>query len=62
MKTISSPGSSLVIQQLRLHAPNAGGLGSIPCQGTRSRMLQLRARMLQLKYPACGNEDPVCRS
>ena len=35
-------GTSLVIQQLRLHAFNAGGPGSIPGQGTRSRMPQLR--------------------
>ncbi|TEA26021.1 hypothetical protein DBR06_SOUSAS3210075, partial [Sousa chinensis] len=31
-------GTSLVVQWLRLHAPIAGGLGSIPGQGTRSRM------------------------
>ena len=31
-------GTSLVVQWLRLHAPNAGGLGSIPGQGTRSHM------------------------
>ena len=35
-------GTSLVLQWLRLHAPNAGGLGSTPGQGTRSHMLQLR--------------------
>ena len=29
-------GTSLVVQWLRLHAPNAGGLGLIPGQGTRS--------------------------
>ena len=29
-------GDSLVVQWLRLHAPNAGDPGSIPCQGTRS--------------------------
>ena len=28
-------GTSLVVQWLRLHAPNAGGLGSIPGQGTK---------------------------
>ena len=39
----------------RIHAPNAGGLGSIPGQGTRSHMSQLRVRMLQLKGPACRN-------
>ena len=34
-------GTSLVVPWLRLQAPNAGGLGSIPGQGTRSHMLQL---------------------
>ena len=33
-------GSSLLVQWLRLHAPNAGGSGSIPAQGTRYHMLQ----------------------
>ena len=42
---------SLVVQWLRLHAANAGGLGSIPGQGTRSHMLQLRVHMPQLKIP-----------
>ena len=31
-------GTSLVVQWLRLHAPNAGGLGLIPGQVTRSCM------------------------
>ena len=35
-------GTSLVVQGLRLHAYNAGGLGSIPGQGTRSHMPQLK--------------------
>ena len=35
-------GTSLVVQWLRLWAVNAGGLGLIPGQGTRSLMLQLR--------------------
>ena len=30
---------------LRLHAPIAGGLGSVPDQGTRSHMLQLKVLM-----------------
>ena len=42
-------GTSLVVQQLRLHAPNAGGLGSVPSQGTRSHMLQLRVHVPQLR-------------
>ncbi|TEA41101.1 hypothetical protein DBR06_SOUSAS29010017, partial [Sousa chinensis] len=29
---------SLVVQWVRLHAPSAGGLGSIPGRGTRSHM------------------------
>ena len=31
-----STGTSLLVQWLRLQAPNTGGLGSIPGQGTRS--------------------------
>ena len=51
-------GTSLVVQRLRLQAPNAKHLGSIPSQGTRSHMLQLRvctprtekrSHMLQLR-------------
>ena len=30
-----SSGTGLMVQRLRLCAPNAGGLGSIPGQGTR---------------------------
>ena len=42
-------GTSLVVQWLRLLAPNAGGPGSTPGQGTSSHMPQLRALMLQLR-------------
>ena len=35
-------GTSLVVQWLRLHAPKAGGLGSIPDQITRSLMPQVK--------------------
>ena len=38
-------GTSLIVQWLRLYAPNAGALGSIPDQGTRSHMLQLRSKI-----------------
>ena len=34
-----------MVQWLRLHAPNAGGLGSFPGQGTRSPMLQLQLKI-----------------
>ncbi|TEA23250.1 hypothetical protein DBR06_SOUSAS5510065, partial [Sousa chinensis] len=44
---------SLVVQWLGLHAPNAGGWGSIPGQGNGSHMPQL-------KVPSAANEDPEC--
>ena len=34
----SQPGTSLVVQWVRLHAPNAGDPGLIPGRGNRSRM------------------------
>ena len=42
--TQNSPkmGTSLVVQWLRLHTPNAKGPSSIPGWGTRFHMLQLR--------------------
>ena len=42
-------GTSLVVQWLKLHSPNAGGPGSIPGQGIRSHMEELRVHMLQLR-------------
>ena len=39
----------VVVQWLRLCAPNAGGLGSIPGQGNRSCMLQVRPAAVKLK-------------
>ena len=50
----------MALQQLRLCANNAGGLGSILGQGTISHMLQLRVCMPQLKIPhtaTCRMED-----
>ena len=49
-------GASLVVQWLRLHAPSAGGCGSIPGQGTRFHMPQLRVCILQLKIPSAATE------
>ena len=43
-------GTSLVIQWLRLCAPDAGGLGLIPGQGTRSHIPQLRPSTNKNKY------------
>ena len=42
-------GTSLVVRGLRLYTLIAGDLCSIPNQGTRSHMLQLRACMPQVK-------------
>ncbi|TEA35983.1 hypothetical protein DBR06_SOUSAS810106, partial [Sousa chinensis] len=54
---------SLVVQWLRLHAPNAGGPGSMPGQGTRTHMPQPRTCIPQLKilHATCSTQDPVCR-
>ena len=54
-------GLPLMVQWLRLCALNAGGPGSIPGQGTRSRMPPLRVCMLQLKIPhaTIRMEDPA---
>ena len=42
----------LVVQWLRLLAPNTGGPGSIPGQGTRSHSWQLRVYIPQLRLSA----------
>ena len=46
-------GTSLMVRGLRLHTPNAGGLGLIPGQGTRSHMPQPSpdtAKQMKYKY------------
>ena len=43
--------TSLVVQWLRLCAPSAGAAGSIPGQGTRPHMRQLRVYTPQLTIP-----------
>ena len=45
-----------MVHRLRLHALNAGGLGSIPGQGTRSHMLQLKipCDIMKIKDPVCA--------
>ena len=48
-------GDFLVLQWLRLHIPDAGGLDSIPGQGTRSYMPQLK-----ILHAAMKNKDPKC--
>ena len=49
-------GTSLVAQWLRLHAPNAGGLGLTPSQRTRSHMhATTKSSHATAKEPACRN-------
>ena len=42
------------VQWLRLHAPNAGGWGLMPGQGTRSHMPYQRVSLPQLKISLAG--------
>ena len=58
----NNPGTSLVLQWLRLCAPNAGVSGSIPGQETISHMPQLRVCMLQLNilHASMKIKDPAC--
>ena len=53
-----------VVQWLRLHTPSAGGLGSIPGQGTRSHMPQLKIPYAAARAPHATRKtgDPVCYS
>ena len=50
-------GTSLVVQWLRLHAPHAGGTGSIPAQGPRSHMPQLKSPHAATQDASCHDED-----
>ena len=52
----------MVVQWLRLHAPNARGLGLIPGRGTRAHMLQQKNQHAATKDPACHNEDLTSRN
>ena len=59
-----------MVQWVRLHAPNAGGLGSIPGLGTGSctyaATKSLHAATKDPVYhnedPTCCNEDPACHN
>ena len=42
-----------MVHWLRLHAPNAGGLGLIPSQGTRSHMPQTKSLNAATKDFTC---------
>ena len=58
------PGASAAKTRLRVLSsltPNAGGLGSIPAQGTRSHLPQRKipSAATKVKDPMCINSDPV---
>ena len=50
-------GTALVVQWLRLHTPNAGWPGSIPGQGTRLHILQLKIPHAATEGPTHCSED-----
>ena len=53
-------GTSLVVQWMRLHAPNAGGLSLIPGGGTRSHThATTKSPYATSKGPSCRNKDPA---
>ena len=49
-------GTSLVVQWLRIHNPNAGGLGSIPGQGIKAHIPRLKRSNQQLKILCASTE------
>ena len=59
-------GTSLVVQQLRLHISNAGGAGSIPGQGTKiSHAMQLKKKkrlLWDIRYVTFDLIRPTLRS
>ena len=63
-------GTSLVVQRVRLHTPNAGGPGSIPGRGTGSYMYATtKSLYAATKRPhaatkdlSCCSEDPACHN
>ena len=56
MQEVVSLGTSLEAQWIRHRAPNAGGLGSTPGQGTRSHMhTATKSSHATTKEPACRN-------
>ena len=61
VKVGGNPETSLGVRWLRLRAPNAGGPASIPGQGTRFHMPQLKILSAAMKTedPGCSNSDPA---
>ena len=57
--SIAGRGTSLVVQWLKLCTPNAGGPGSIPGQGTRPHIKQIRVCMPQLRLVQSNKEIKI---
>ena len=53
--TLKEPGTSLVIQWLRLHAPGAGGPPLIPGQGIRFPHASTKSLHAIARDPVCHN-------
>ena len=61
LKKEGNPGTSLVVQWVRLHVPCAGGPGSIPGGGTRSCMhAATKSRHAATKSRHATAKDPAC--
>ena len=61
LRTEEFQGKSQVVQWLRLCVPNAGSLGSIPRQGTRSHMLQWRLKILHVATKAWHSQLKISK-
>ena len=58
-RSLTTGGTSLVVQWVRLHAPNAGGPGStLVRELDPTCMLQLRVHMPQLRSPHVTTKSP----
>ena len=54
LHSVGQQGTSLLVQWLRLQAPNTEGLGSIPGPGTRFHMLQRLNILLPTVRPSAA--------
>jgi len=61
---LRTQGASLMVQWLKRHTPNTGGLSSIPGQGTKSRRPQPRVLVMQVQisHGERKAEEPVRHS
>ena len=60
LKTQFKNRTSLVVEWLRIYAPNAGAQSLIPGQGTRAHMAELKRFCMSQKEKKI--EDPMCHN